>query len=314
MVHLKFRGIGVLVSTAVVFFVTTVGTVQGETTGKEKINLKGAPGMGLTVEPGGFILENIKPGEKVDIFEKTKLSLVIYNRSDAYHTYKLRAGTPSEAGIQGWVKGYSPIPDGKWFELEKEIIRIPPHSKAYVKMFVNIPDEDKYYNQKWVVGVAVEGVPEPGEKLALAVHPSYYIETLAKEDVSEKPAGILGLVPGAKTLEGLSAGVHKQVVKLTVFNNDTRTHTYRVYSFLPEETSGDRITVSPGYEWIEKTSWLRPGRKKIVVNAGESSDVYVTIVIPKREKYKNKKLEGIIFVEDEEGGANFSRIKFTVAK
>jgi len=277
-----------------------------------KLQLKGAPGMGLTAEPGGFIMQNIEPGKVVDIFDKTKIALTIYNRSDAYHTYEIKAGRPEDVGVEGWLKGYSPIPEGSWFRVEKDKIRIPPQSRAHIRMFIDIPKEDKYYNQKWVVGLSIRGLPEPGEKLALAVHPTYYIETLPKEDLKEKPFGKIGLVPGVKDLGDVSLGINKKIAKIKIYNNDNKKHTYKVYSFIPEKREGERITVSPGYSWIKDISWIVPISKKVTIKSNNFREDYIDLILPEDDTLRGKNWEGLLFVEDEEEKANFCRLRFRV--
>ncbi|MCM8824306.1 MAG: hypothetical protein NC822_06515, partial [Candidatus Omnitrophica bacterium] len=280
MVKLNFRGFGIILI-VMLALINFCGYPQENPS--SPVEVKGAGGLGLTVEPGGFVLQNLIPGKRVDIFETTGLALVIYNRSDSYHTYVIKGGKPQEVGIEGWLKGYEPIPESSWFKLEQEQVRISPHSKAYVKMYLEIPDEEKLYNQKWVVGLSVAGVPEPGERLVLSAHPSYYLETLGKDGLKEKPWGGLGLEPGVLIIEKVGLGVNKKVGKIKIHNNDSKKHTYNIYSHIPKELAGDRITSSQGYIWIKNEDWLKPSLGKITIQGNSSKELEVDLVIPNEE-------------------------------
>lgn len=61
------------------------------------------------------------------------------------------------------LKGYSSIPESTWFWFEKNEVLVPANNIEEVKMFLRISDEEKCCNQKWAVGIEVEGKPEAEE-------------------------------------------------------------------------------------------------------------------------------------------------------
>jgi len=128
--------------------------------------------FGLRVQPGNFLVRDVHLGEVCEI----KIPLQIHNKDSRPHTYDLSAHKPTSIGSKG-VEGYSDIPDPSWFYFERDEITLEADEVGEIKMYLKVPDADEYYDQKWVVSIAVEAKPEPGEMIALACYPLFRIET-----------------------------------------------------------------------------------------------------------------------------------------
>lgn len=267
--------------------------------------------IGLSVEPGGLLIQSVPIGQLYDMDYWIKMRFKIYNDSDKPRRYVIKVDKPVKVGVKV-LKGYTQIPDPSWFWFEEKEVLVPENGVAEIKMFLRIPNEEKYCNQKWAVGIDVEGKPETEEKLVLAVSPVFYIETESRPEVKEKPAGFLGLAPGAVVLKNVALGKSKAVSKIKVYNNDTQPHLYKVSSIIPSAEPGRQvITPSPNFSWIPKRELIRPSANTLKVGPNEWKEIALDLDIPQRPDFLNQRWEGILFFESEEGQANFTRVQIT---
>lgn len=269
---------------------------------------KTKPSMGLSVQPGGLLIQYVKLGQTYDLYEKSGIALIIENKDDKPHTYILTTSKPSEVGNKKWLKGYLEIPDHSWFWFEKNEVTVEAQSKQEVKMFLKIPQEERYYNQHWAVSLGITGKPEKGEMLTLAVYPRYQIETESKVGLKEKPDGIIGFEPATLIFENLGLE-KKEKAKIIIYNNDKKAHRYRIIPKIIEvDPTREQIVASPGFSWIPEIKWIRI-KKRLRIEPGETKELIVTVKIPKKEEYQQKKWETLIFVEPVEGQSGFVRIQ-----
>jgi hypothetical protein len=265
--------------------------------------------IGLSVEPGWLLIRNVPVGQLYDVDYWTKTRFKVRNSSDKPRCYRLKADKPEKVGVKV-LKGYAGIPDPAWFWFENKEVPTPANGAEETKMFACIPNEEKYCNQKWAVGIDVEGKPEAGEGLALAVSPVFYIETEARSDVKEKPAGFLGLAPATIALENSALGQCAGVARIKVYNNDSWPHRYKVSSIVPSAAPGRQaIGVSSGFSWIPDRAWLKPDVSDLAIGAGEMKEIVLDLNIPENTAFLYQCWEGLIFVESEEGLANFVRVQ-----
>ena len=112
------------------------GTAQGE---KKEI--------GLSVEPGGLLIQKVPIGQLYDMDYWIKMRFKVYNNSDKPRRYSLKVDKPIKVGVN-MLKGYSSIPEPSWFWFEKNEVLVAADSQEEIKMFLRIPNEEKYANQK----------------------------------------------------------------------------------------------------------------------------------------------------------------------
>jgi len=267
------------------------------------------PPMGLRVEPGGMMVQYVPLGITYDFYESVGIPLVIYNRDASPHTYILSADKPSTVAARKWLKGYSEIPDPSWMWFEKDEVTIEAQGKTEVKMYLKIPDEEKYYNQHWSVALGVKGKAEPGQMLALAAYPRVQIETLSKEDVNERPDGAIGFVPSTLLVEDLVLG-KKEELKLKIYNNDTNCHIYKIRSeVFPKDPTKELIHTSPTYSWIPEPNWVKPDTRRVTIDGQESLELTVRVEVPKDKENYKRSWESILFIEPDKGLPGFVRVQ-----
>lgn len=258
---------------------------------------------GLKVSPGAFCLQNAEIGKDLDL----GIDMVITNKDDEEKVFVVKTLKPSEV-TDKWIKGYSEIPDVSWFYFNENEIKIGPNSEGKLRMHLKVPDEEKYYNQHWLVYAEVTTKAGKEEMFKTAVKPSYMIETKANPDVKGKPYGILGLVPGAVKAEKVIPGKTKKV-SFRIYNNDQTAHTYEFISYIPEASSAKQdISVTAGYEWINKDRWVMPSARKLKLNPGQMKNITLNILIPKGSECSDVGWESTVLVKPDKGLEGFVRV------
>jgi len=266
--------------------------------------------QGLKISPGAFCLQNADIGKDLDL----GIDLIITNDSADEQTYIIRPLLPSQARTS-WMKGYNEIPDTSWFYLLDNKISIPAHSEGKLRMHLNIPDRECYYNQHWMVYVEITTEADKGQMFRVGLKPNYMIETKAKEDIKEKPYGILGIIPSTVKAQDVITGKRKKV-NFKIYNNDNVTHTYLINPYIPKTTSAKQdISGTPGYEWIKETSWIKPAiswfkpsTRVIEIKPGKVKKITLSIDVPKGSSCIDEGWESIVFVEPDQGLSGFVRI------
>lgn len=266
-------------------------------------------GVGLSVEPGGLLIQHVEPGKTYDLAQQAGISLKISNQDTRQRTFALSAHQPSTVGNQKWLEGYEEIPDVGLFWFGQHEVTVEPQSDAQVKMYLTIPEGPRYYNQHWVVSIGVQGKAKPGELLALGAFPRYQIETESNAEIDEIPAGDPGLKPSVPVLEGMSLGAtHRTQVK--VYNNSEakRRYTLKVRT-IPVEETREQIVPSAGYAWIPDVAWVTPGKRHVTIEGHASLAVEVTVKVPNQPQYRGQRWEALLWIEPDEGRPRFARVQ-----
>jgi len=266
--------------------------------------------VSMKVGPAGFIIHNVKPGKLYDVFKETGLRLTIYNDSDTTHTYTLSTYRPSQRGT--WETGYLEIPDATWFWFENTEVTVSPRSQGHAGLYVKIPGGDKYYNQHWVVTLGVTGKPGAGG-IALAVDVRVQIETIARQEVTERPDGVIGFRPSLVRFEGVNPGGKTMTMKTVIYNNDSRAHTYTIAPLGLDNPARASRYLSASFERCPDSHWLKYA-PRMVIDGGKSAGLSLELNLPDDVKLRGKKWEEILLVKPEEGLPGFIRCQVDVAK
>jgi len=258
----------------------------------------------MKVSPAGFIIHNIVPGKTYDVYKETGLQLAIYNDGTEAKTYLLSSHLPSEGGK--WEKGYLEIPDPKWCWFEQDEIIVEANSNAYARFHLKIPDEERYFNQHWVVTLNITGKPGSGGGMGVAINVRAQIETQDRSDIKGVPPdGLLGIVPSIITLKAQEKG------EVVIFNNSAVSETYKIYALTDKEKF--KTYISAGFSPLPKPDWIRPGDGSLTIPAGGSKTLSLNSALPEKERSSAEKYEAIIFIEGH-GAAGFARVRVTGAK
>ena len=269
--------------------------------------------VGVSAEPGGLLIQYIKPGELYDLEARSGLRLKISNRSSEQRTYRISVAQPQQLGIEKWIEGYVPIPQPDWFSLEPAEIEIAPQSTGYARMFINIPADSRYFNQHWVVALAIQSVPKGGEVLTLALRPVYYLETKSREDVSARTGELLGIGPTVLTCPRTSPGKEQARIpcgEVQIHNGDSRPHAYSISAEVPNVmASGQKVSPSPGFSWLENPASVVTTENHLTLKPGQSWTIGVRLLTARDKVLPPQNRECLLWVKPDKGSAGFVRIQ-----
>ncbi len=260
----------------------------------------------LKVSPARFIVHDVQPGVQYDIYKETGLRITIFNEDDAERAWLLSVHRPSERGT--WERGYAEIPDASWCWFDQSEITVPPKGIAYAHLFLRVPEEEKFLNQRWVATLGIDGKPGAGG-IALAADIRMQIETKSAADVKQEPDGPLGTVPSILQLEGTAPGaIEKRAV--TLYNNDTKAHTYAISPLFSDPAIEKSVYLTHSFEAQPDPKWM-VYPEKISIAPGHTGTLDLEVRVP-NDALAGKKWESVLLIQPEEGRAGFVRVQITM--
>ena len=136
---------------------------------------------GILVNPSFIRVQNVVPGEKVQLIGIDKCFLKVINRDNKTAKYKISLLTCKEYGKQ-LSQSYEELPDTAWLAIKTAEVTVEAGKTAEVNGFsIKTPKKIKFYNKKWQSIVKVEKVPSPGEVINLEVIIPLWIETQTRQ-------------------------------------------------------------------------------------------------------------------------------------
>jgi len=271
------------------------------------------PVLGLAVQPGGLLIQEVVPGETYDFKEKTGIGLTIFNRDGRDRVYVLSTHRPSESGSRRLPPGYSDLPDPAWLRFDREEMLVPAQGSVEVRMYLAIPADSRYWNQHWSVSVGVVGKATPGEMINLAAYPRFEIETAPapRRELKLRPVGEIGLVPSRLTFARMTPGSRREA-ECIVCNNDKRRHWFR-FSVLAEGvvSADQRIVATGDSRWMPLPEWVRVREDKIWLAKWQTRSMALRVRLPRTAEIPAEGWEAIILVQRDDGRTGFVRLLVT---
>jgi hypothetical protein len=157
----------------------------------------------LGLGPGLAKIENIRPGEPIDLKKQYKFVYFVPNDTNEEQVLNLTCVKPSMV-LKDWEAGYEEVPDLKWFRLEKNNLVIPAHSQEDVGLIIDVPDKLENYNRKWLLAIRLGMGSVSGSgtgSVGLAVVARLQLETVPSVDAGTDLGGPIGTLPSATDLE-----------------------------------------------------------------------------------------------------------------
>ena len=261
---------------------------------------------GLAVSPGGLMIQDVPLGEVVDVHAVSRTGLTIYNRDNAPHTYTLSAHKPSMVGNRRWEKGYLEIPDPGWCRFDKEEVTIQANGRAFVKIYIEIPDKETYRNQHWVVALGVLGKSGPGAGFALGVYVRMQIETAVSEAPGPSPDGALAFKP-ATVILATGEQARKRIV--TIYNNTSEPRNYTVSSLFKQDKTEYRTYLSASCKAMPGTvAWPR-AKREIRIAPFSCQPLPLWLDLSKSRVPEGGRGEDVLLLTPDQGLPGFVRVR-----
>lgn len=136
------------------------------------------------VSPAEVEVDNLSPGEEAEF------NLIIYNKDDVNHTYKLTTYKPTESERR---QGRTKFPDDSWVSFPQQV-EVQAKSTKVVKVKVIIPSNQKWAGEDWEIWLGA--VTESSDLLAVQLCVRLLISTSEEVETSSNKWQIVGITAG----------------------------------------------------------------------------------------------------------------------
>jgi len=259
------------------------------------ITAANAMALGLSINPGEIIVDNLKIGQSYDV-SKLARPLTINYYGGMQNDLAMEVYPPKDPR-----PGYEVIPDTSWVLLDKDVYTALPGESVNVAVVLKIPNDEKYFGRKFDVRMRCVLKPRAQEEgvafgLAPAVETrilfSIYKEKGSQEEQDRLEQVItksrnISFMPTELIIKDVPVGrkvdVKKELkksMKLTNLNDEAVE--MEIKCIPPEGVGGfpDYLPIKDNMITLEKT--------KIKVKSNQVDDVKFYVNFPDKEEYHNK--------------------------
>ncbi|HDR90647.1 MAG TPA: hypothetical protein ENN75_00205 [candidate division Zixibacteria bacterium] len=269
-----------------------------------------ALGARIRVKPPTILLQEAPVGEIYD-FENQRGQFITLGPIEGDRIYTL---TPEPASKgESKATGYFDFPEPAWFQLERDSVAVLSGTEENVRMWLDIPKDDGYYNHHWLLGIAVNPISVQGsrEQIQVGAYLLYRIETEAKAGVVPYCAeSEVVVAPSMVVFENVRPGEEvTQVVEL--FSGLPRADLATVSPLDPTSPVAQlTILGTPGFPRLTNPEWIEYENETVIPKAGEPGAPFpITLKIPQGEQIR--RFEEILMIEGENSRPAFVRIVVT---
>ena len=259
-------------------------------------------GLGITVSPGDYALDNLKIGQVYDVSKMGQPLSVRYRGGKQMDISVTPAGTTTPA------EGYEVIPDTSWVTIDRMVAPALPGETVEFNIVIAIPNDEKYMGKKYDarLNCALVPVQEPG---TMGVVPGAQVRILmsvsgkaASSDEIEKLGRAIqktrniSLSPAEMYLENVPLGKRiniKKDMKKSIKVANVNDETVRLkMTCQPASKAGLKIN---GYDEPPNADMLKISKDSVKLRGNQIEEVFLYLNIPDKPEFRNKKY---IFVVD----------------
>lgn len=234
----------------------------------------------LAMGPGLFMVQNVTPGQEIDLRKLGGLLFTVENDSGQEQDYNLTCRKPSQSGLTDWEKGYEEIPDPAWCRVEEAVFTIPARGKKQIGLIIAIPQAAENLNRKFMLAVVLKAGKDPAFGVGLAIAARVQIETTVNDQLADERGAAVAIAPGTLTLSGTPGAIVSGVVQV---RNNTgariETQIERLPQVYPDPAKHGRY-VSNGFQPHPGEPWFVPRTPGFVLDAGGMQSLEFSGTIP----------------------------------
>jgi hypothetical protein len=134
--------------------------------------------LNFKITPERFEVSNVSLGEKKEVLTYKQTSAEIENFGSAPLDISVESLHPAAVGVEN--EKYAPCPDPKFLTFERNQITVPGKSKAFLKMWLEIPDRPEYRDKQYLFLVSVANA---GSQMSGRRHVRLYVKTGSGQSV-----------------------------------------------------------------------------------------------------------------------------------
>ncbi len=260
-------------------------------------------GVGISVSPATFLLQNVPLGERYDITGAAGYRIRISGVSRPGN-YVITPRRPSEDGTK--ATGYYDIPDASWFGVEECTLFVSPDKPAETAMWIDFPDDPSLYNRHFLLGVDVSPTLESTRgMLAVGAYLLFRFETPPKEGVVPKlQKGEMAFVPSVVSFEDLRKGDVRSY-NLKLFTWTEQPQKIKLYRLDPEsDVAKITILLTRGFRRAPEGVVLFPEE---ISASSAGGKLFVQVALAEELPYR--RMEELVMAEAPNGNKAFLRVR-----
>jgi hypothetical protein len=242
------------------------------------------------------VIKDLSVGKNYTVGQKVNRQLRVRNKGKSPIELKMEIMVPSKSELK---KGYEPIPDVSWIELEKDYFSVDPSKNAVTDVIVTIPRDKKHLGKKYQAYIWSHTVGKGKLPIALGLKSRLLLEVSEEErDISEEFAGRYDFTvfPNEVLVDNVKIGEIYDIKKvarkvLEVKNLSGYPQIYEIRSISAKRAG---IKVENGYEDCPQADFLTFDKSKFGLKRKRKSKVKMYLNFPQREEYAGKKYMFII--------------------
>lgn len=264
-------------------------------------------GTRMRVKPPTILLQEAPVGETYG-FDLRRGQQITIGPMPSDRFFKLNVEPASVGGSN--ATGYVDFPEPAWFQLEKDSVFVPANTEEKVKMWLDIPEDEGFYNHHWLLGIALNPISGPGarQQIQVGAYLLYRIETEAKADVVPTCAeGEIVSAPSMVIFDDVKPG--EEVTKVArLFCGNQKSQLASVYPLDPTSPVAQlTILGTPGFPRLQNPEWLDYPEEVVIPGVDEPGSPFpITVKIPRGEQIRH--FEEILMIESENCRPAFIRI------
>ncbi len=237
------------------------------------------------------VIKDLSVGKNYTIGQKLNRQLRVRNKGKSPVELKMEVMVPSKSELK---KGYEPIPDGSWIELEKDYFSVEPSKNAVTDVTVTIPRDRRHLGKKYQAYIWSHTVGKGKLPIAVGLKSRVLLEISEKErDISKEFAGRYDftVLPDEVLVENVKIGKICDIKKvagkvLELRNLSGYPHIYEIRSISAKRTG---IKVENGYEDCPQADFLTFDKSKFGLKRKRKRKVKMYLNFPQKEEYAGKK-------------------------
>ncbi len=266
-------------------------------------------GVGISITPGTFLLQDVPVGKKYDI-TATKGFVVRIDRAYSSGVYIIKPVIPSADGTK--ATGFFDFPGTEFFHFERDTLILSDEIKTQSAMWMHLPDDPSLYNRHFLLGVDVSPTVESTSgMLAVGAYLLFRFETEPKTGVVPKlPSGEAVFVPSVIRFDSL--GSEANVSQNLKFFVGSKTARKAKFYRLDPESDVAKLTILPttGFRRAPEGTVFFPAEIRLDENG--AGNFFVQVAFEKKLPFKL--LEEIILAELPDGTKAFLRVHLVSAE
>lgn len=261
-------------------------------------------GVGIMLRFVDITLENIQPGDSVNLRVLKNLPLVVLNQGDSPEGIDVAVESVLASGKE-MKDGYEPIPDPTWVNFFPSHFHLGPKASASVDVLVSVPNDPKlighhYENIVWAHTETKKNATTPAVVFQAGLRTRFRMSigtmgpaSLQKEKALKKLASInanFSIFPDNLFVRDIPVGKQLDIkadrrASFKIINQSDDAVELKVVAAPPDPN----IMPQVGYANVPDPKWLDIEPSVIKIPGNAIKEIKLRLTVPDKPEYRNQK-------------------------